>query len=528
MRTQMKLPTLLKIAVPALLLLGCLGVIISLFFRISAVDEGENFNLYTLVPSDAIAVVEMDDSGELIQHIAQLSEENSSLLVGFSNLFSLIHEELYGAAKGANLPVRKLLLSFHEPDEESGQLLYYQVEGGDYKDIEQGLARFAASAFPPKSSVYKGETIRVYPLSDGRFLACYFHPQFVVVSFQKKRIEQVLDLCFSKKSLWDDAAFQAVCGSDRMYAATTVFVRTDLSDPETSSSVNALGRWREFDLQLKERALSLTSMEHLADSCLSSEGTPVGQLTDSLCSNEYFPATTLLLCRKAIPLDGSVAAVPASDEEGMMALWERNAAFLSFLQTCGGEQLTTCFFEALDTIRAPIAVTMLSLRDTLRSEELFRSLLPPTSALPLRLPAASRGAKSASSHAMYRLPHNTLLSRMINRPGINPLYGCFYRHQLLLGADPADLSLYMDMLASGAVIDAVSLCDESLRNSSEAYQWMLYLHPEKSFALPADQLGWIPDFVRRNAPLFAHLKLALHSVCVDGLASTSIALLHRE
>ena len=52
--------------------------------------------------------------------------------------------------------------------------------------------------FPSKYFDYKGEEIRIYPMADGRFLAAYFTPDFLVVSFQKRLIEHVIDARRSK------------------------------------------------------------------------------------------------------------------------------------------------------------------------------------------------------------------------------------------------------------------------------------------------------------------------------------------
>ncbi len=49
-------------------------------------------------------------------------------------------------------------------------------------------------------------------MPDDSFLACYFTSDFLVVSYQKKLIEQVIDARLSKKSLLTDASF---CQSTR-------------------------------------------------------------------------------------------------------------------------------------------------------------------------------------------------------------------------------------------------------------------------------------------------------------------------
>ena len=61
------------------------------------------------------------------------------------------------------------------------------------------MEKYCSSSFPSKYFDYKGEEIRIYPMADGRFLAAYFTPDFLVVSFQKRLIEHVIDARRSKK-----------------------------------------------------------------------------------------------------------------------------------------------------------------------------------------------------------------------------------------------------------------------------------------------------------------------------------------
>ena len=47
------------------------------------------------------------------------------------------------------------------------------------------LRKYCSSSFPSKLFDYKGEEIRIYPMPDDSFLACYFTSDFLVVSYQK-------------------------------------------------------------------------------------------------------------------------------------------------------------------------------------------------------------------------------------------------------------------------------------------------------------------------------------------------------
>lgn len=67
-----------------------------------------------------------------------------------------------------------------------------------------------SSGYPPKTFDYKGEDIIIYPMADGDFLACYLTEDFLVLSCQKKLIEEVIDIRKTGKSLSGDPDFEEV------------------------------------------------------------------------------------------------------------------------------------------------------------------------------------------------------------------------------------------------------------------------------------------------------------------------------
>ena len=62
-------------------------------------------------------------------------------------------------------------------------------------------------------------------MADGRFLAAYFTPDFLVVSFQKRLIEHVIDARRSKKSLMNLPSFRTMYAGKQSNVAATVYVR---------------------------------------------------------------------------------------------------------------------------------------------------------------------------------------------------------------------------------------------------------------------------------------------------------------
>lgn len=221
----MKIRILIRIAVIVSIVLLYKGVYS--FLRMNAVENRQDFNLFTLVPQDATAVLETDRMADLMEDVDGLhcsTDERlhvSELFVYLKKYFNtLVGDTPHGLSRQTN----KMLISFHEPDTfEPGVVL--QPWGGDY-ELRWSLSRkYCSSTFPSKYFDYNGEEIRIYPTADGRFLAAYFTPDFLAVSFQKRLIEQVIDACRSRKSLMDMASFRAMYAGKRNNVAATVYVR---------------------------------------------------------------------------------------------------------------------------------------------------------------------------------------------------------------------------------------------------------------------------------------------------------------
>lgn len=210
----MKQRLLIQIAIVVSVVLLCTGFAVYSFFRLNSVEKERDFDLYTLVPHDAIAVLETDHMVGLMEDIKGLNCSKDNHFLYVSELFSYLKEHLHilvqDTPHGLSTQMNKMLISFHEPDTPKNQVLYCSLGSDDYELVEAFVRKYCSSSFPLKSFDYKGEKIRIYPMADGRFLAMYFTSDFFVVSFQKRLVERVIDAHRSKKSLMSQASFNTM------------------------------------------------------------------------------------------------------------------------------------------------------------------------------------------------------------------------------------------------------------------------------------------------------------------------------
>ena len=238
------------------IVLLCTGFGVYSFFRLNEVESQKDFNLYTLVPQSAIAVLETDRMAELVDDINQLSCSKDNHFLYASELFvylkNYLHTLLEDTPHGLSKQMNKMLISFHEPDTPLNQVLYCSLGSGDYELVESFIRKYCSSSFPSKFFDYRGEEISIYPMPDGRFLSAYSSSDFLAISFQKRLIEQVIEARLSKKSLIDMSSFKLMHAGKNANVEATVYVRIKSVEMGKNTdgirSQTYLGSWAEFDL----------------------------------------------------------------------------------------------------------------------------------------------------------------------------------------------------------------------------------------------------------------------------------------
>ena len=256
----MKLRTIVKIAITSSVVLLCSGFALYSFFRLSAAEDQKDFDLYTLVPSSVSAVFATEDVAEFVMEVDELTCSRDHQYLYVSKLFSYLKQYLYSlledAPHGLSRQMNQMLISFHEPDNDRNQVLYCRLGNGDRALIDRFVQKYVSSGYPPKTFDYKGEDIIIYPMADGDFLACYLTEDFLVLSCQKKLIEEVIDIRKTGKSLATDPAFKEVRAPKKSPTVATVYTR-----------LAGMMGWTEFDMKLKDDFIYFSGVSHYVDTC---------------------------------------------------------------------------------------------------------------------------------------------------------------------------------------------------------------------------------------------------------------------
>lgn len=542
----MKLRLLIPIAVVVSVVLLCTGFGVYSFLQLNSVEKRRDFNLYTLVPQDATAILETDRMADLIGDINGLdcSKDNHFLYV--SELFvylkkylcTLVEDTPHGLSKQMN----KMLISFHDPDTPMNQVLYCSLGTGDYELVESFLEKYCSSTFPSKYFDYEGEEIRIYPMAGGRFLAAYFTSDFLVISFQKRLIEQVIDARCSKKSLMYNPAFRTIHAGKHDNVAATVYVRmkgVDMGKPTDGiRSQVRLGSWAEFDMKFDENAIYCSGVSRGADSTHTFINALRVQQPVNGFPGAVLPASTFFYNRWAMSDREVLFGFTAGQEYAKAAcsdyIKQRDEEWMAYLSDYAGESVLSCLFQSKDTLnKLPCAVMCIPLKDELTAERQLQSLLyvtPKEEDAPIVPKVVLNNSlyPKARRFSKYVLPRNTLLARLT---GITEsalyTFACFYRGSLLLAPDALSLSAYIEAVESGDVLDGTPMYEEGIGSLSPLYNFVMMSDMEVMLEQPETYVRLIPNFFFRQAEFFRHFVLAVQFTCTEGVVYPNIVLLYK-
>lgn len=254
----MRLKTVAKLSVFISVLLFCVAVGFYAIARLDMTERNREVDLYSLVPSDCVGVLESDNISAFLNEIPSLNYGKELDGFQFPGLFEFLLHQLneYAVqnAHGLSSQMNHLMVSFHAPGSVRDQVLYFRMGGSDQQMLEDMLKEYAPSNFLPKEEKYRGKTIWVYPLGQDEFLAAYSGVGFMALSYQKRLIEQVIDAKLDKNSLNVDPVFSQILAKKKSHHFLTLYGRS-AAMPFLNSDAPC---WCEFEFHLNSDVLYLT------------------------------------------------------------------------------------------------------------------------------------------------------------------------------------------------------------------------------------------------------------------------------
>lgn len=265
----MQIRSVIKLGVVLSVVLFCIGIAFYGFARLSMADKENRVDIFEFVPKDCAGILETDNIDNFMHVFSQAAYSSQLDTLHRAGLMNDILSDLSryssAAAHGLSYQMNHVVISFHRPHTAMDVAAYFRIgKEGKHQLIEAVKGKHGAD-FVPKKETYRGKKIEIYPLSSTRYLSVYTTDGLVVVSYQKKLIEQVIDAVKDNNSLREDSVFTSIHHTQPA-SFITIYGRTP--------SVPFLGKeschsWSEYDIHLNSEVFYLSGQmkEEQAD-CL--------------------------------------------------------------------------------------------------------------------------------------------------------------------------------------------------------------------------------------------------------------------
>lgn len=248
----------------------CIAAGYHAIIQLDITRRSRGFDIYSLVPQSCVAVLESDDVNTLFQEISSVSFENEINRLHISDLLNFILAKIsyYDSmnAHGLGSELNHFLLSFHSPDNLEEQVIYFHISKADQDLLTDMLLEYSPNTYLPKEETYRGEKMKIYPLGHTEYLSTYAKDEFMVISFQKRLVEKVIDTYIEGKSLKNDKAFAQILERKKnrhtlsLYSQSVAVPMLRTEDP----------CWSEYDIHLKSDVVYISGEVYQHDTTSSS------------------------------------------------------------------------------------------------------------------------------------------------------------------------------------------------------------------------------------------------------------------
>lgn len=265
----MQIRSVIKLGVVLSVVLFCIGIAFYGFARLSMADKENRVDIFEFVPKDCAGILETDNIDNFMHVFSQAAYSSQLDTLHRAGLMNNILSDLSryssAAAHGLSYQMNHVVISFHRPHTAMDVVAYFRIgKEGKHQLIEAVKGKHGAD-FVPKKETYRGKKIEIYPLSSTRYLSVYTTDGLVVVSYQKKLIEQVIDAVKDNNSLREDSVFTSIHHTQPA-SFITIYGRTPSVPFLRKESCHS---WSEYDIHLNSEVFYLSGQmkEEQAD-CL--------------------------------------------------------------------------------------------------------------------------------------------------------------------------------------------------------------------------------------------------------------------
>lgn len=479
---------------------------------LSRKEKGAEMNLYTLMPTSTVAVFETDNMYRLFNTMDQLSYGESYQALHVSDLLNGLKSNLKllsdSKAHGLSSQMNRILLSTHYPGTPKDQVLYCKFGSDDKTFIENFINQHSTKIFPPKVFEYRGEKIHIYPVGNS-FLACYYKPEFLVISYQEKLIEEVIDTHLDKHSILSDSVFNSIINNKKVHSNATLYIKASQiphgETTEGSKQVFArVAHWTVFDIKMSPNAIYLSGASYDTDSCLSFNNALKAQQPVKTFPTEFLPKSTFYLCQL------SVSDFPKMQEQIIIDghPTKNDSCMTGYLEESNNGLMCNFFFY--DEQKQPRNITSISLKDKASAERnlkrLLNSFARANASAPF--PQPKYFYTSAKAYPVYALPGMSFIQQLSGQKK-DSHYGCFYDDRLLIAPNDSSLYAYIRQMEKGETKSGDIIYEECIGGLATESNCLLMTDMEEMLFQPALYNNLLPSVLFKHKDFFKNFVMTI-------------------
>ena len=539
MRKKMIIRTLLSAAV--ILLFITAGISFYTLFRQK--EKVVETNLYSLVPEDSHAILEINNVGGLFNSISKVSYNHKLQDLNLSNLIHQLKSSLEqitdSKAHGLSKQMSRMLISFHQPNTMKDQVLYCSLDTGDDTFIENFIKNNTLSQFPPKKFEYRGEEISIYPLNNNDFLACFHQTGFLALSYQVKLIEKVLDAYLNKQSILSESIFLSATKLKKTHTDATIYLRPHeipfgQQKDNSRSSILHSSYWGEFDIKLNGDAIYLSGTSFDSNTSQSFNNALKAQQPVRIFSGAYLPKSTYFISQLAtsdldkmmtqfVGKDYPVKSCHTPEEKADSCMFE-------FIKDHSNHAIHSLLFYDSGTRKETRNITNILLKDRNKAELQLKNLLYTLPrATGVKLPQSKYIYNQGKAYLIFALPKMKFINRFIeNNPEENLyFYGCLYNDDLLISSNESSLYAYINQINKGDVKEGDVVYDECVSGLATESNCTVLADMSEIISSPRLHSHLLPELFFNSPEFFRHFILATQFTSVNGYIHPNLILTYK-
>ena len=483
------------------------------FILLNEKERAADIDLYTLVPNDSFAIVETDNAGLLIncldnaaytEKIADL--HISKLLESFkNNLQSISDSKAHGFSKQMN----RMLLSFHQPNNARNQILYCQLKNGDEKFIEEYIKQNTSEQYPPKRFNYRNEEIIIYPVNATEFLACYYQPEFLAISFEKQLIEKVIDTYLDETSILNDEYFSSIVKRNKINMEATIYQKgkkLQIGEENADVKIQRVAHWVELNIKLNPDVIYLSGTCFDPDTCRSLNNAIKQQEPTEILSGKKIPSNTYLVTQASItnvrPILTTFIGETCLTDRSSTDRQHNDSCFYQFMQSQAGSSISILMFGDTEKIENQHAIAMLQLKNP---SEAGMELKQQINAMNFKQ-TYPKGIHVHQYYPVLAMPNIQILENFTTLTS-EYYYTCFYDDMLLIAADTESIKQYLQMIDEGKVKEGEPLFDECHSHLASESNLLLIARMDRLVTMPSIYRQVMPSFFYQHMEFFQHFVL---------------------